>query len=669
MSNFIYNNVRNIYLPELLSLNIRDYSLYPNGLDYTFDFVKGFNLILGGNGMGKTTFVSLIKYALIGNYKKQYEYSRTYKENKIEKRERNSDDFFRNRMDPTIATDGPPSVTLKFKVNGTHFTITRSLIDISIQTLFIDGVKIEGQEILESKYEAVKNSVKNEDGQAKLSMLLPFLYENSFQHAAGISFDDLIFFVNYILFFGEDHKTVLWEEDVQRQLFNTFFNSPELNTARQDAEREAKYFDSRSRHKSEDKRAIRKVLDRIEQKEQKGNSTPGDLIKLKEKIEYFTAKAKEVHEVRKRNSSKISILENDKNTYAQMLDELESTRNKLINTLSFSEYKHQHRLYDSFLKNIQTNHVCPLCNNQNEELYVRAVENQDRCWVCDSELINDSEMNADAKAELQRLNDEYTAQTRALTSAQNDIKVLEAENRSLDNQFKKLDVDKRQSLSEVRELEYENSKNENPTELQPFYDEIEKLTAEQDDFAEKRDERRNEANRIAQLIEDTVLANVQNFSNQFSLYAQKFLGVPCNLTYERLDDDVLKKFYPMINGTVRKTDLELSESQRFFIDHSFRMSILTHFYTTPTFYIVETPDSSLDLSYEKNAADVFSSFLEKPYSLILTSNLNNSSFVNYILSNENRDHEIVPLFEIAKKSVIQQSNDTLSQLYNKIKNG
>lgn len=44
---------RRIYLPELLSINIKNYTLYPNGLDYTFDFVKGVNLVLGGNGMGK----------------------------------------------------------------------------------------------------------------------------------------------------------------------------------------------------------------------------------------------------------------------------------------------------------------------------------------------------------------------------------------------------------------------------------------------------------------------------------------------------------------------------------------------------------------------------------------------------------------------------------------
>lgn len=37
---------RQIYLPELLSINIKNYTLYPNGLDYTFDFVKGVNLVL-----------------------------------------------------------------------------------------------------------------------------------------------------------------------------------------------------------------------------------------------------------------------------------------------------------------------------------------------------------------------------------------------------------------------------------------------------------------------------------------------------------------------------------------------------------------------------------------------------------------------------------------------
>lgn len=659
--------LRNIFLPELISINIKNYTLYPNDLNYTFDFIKGFNLILGGNGMGKTTFVSLIKYALIGNYKKQYEYSRTYKENKIEKRERNPDDFFKNRIDNSIETNSEPSVTINFKINDTVFTIERGLVEIKITNLYIDGVLIEGLEILEYKYEALKNNTKSNTDQ--LSAYLPDIYEREFEKVAGISFDDLIFFINYILFFGEDHKTILWDEYVQKELFNTFFNSSELNIKRQEAEREAKYYDSRSRHKSEDKRAIRKVLDRVEKKENNKEFSLDTLIKLKAQIETINGEIIKFHSERKEVSSNISILQSKKNLLAQNLDEIESKKNSLINSLSFSEYKNQHRLYNTFLKNIQTNHICPMCNSQNEVLYKKTLNNQDKCWVCDNHIINSTDVNNENKDLLKILNDEYLDKSTLLKSIQTEIFSLERSNKALDNKFRELDLEKRQALIKLRELEFENSQQENPSELQPFYDEIEKLTKEQEEFSLISEERKKEANKIAQLIENTVIKNVQNFSNKFSQYSEKFLGVVCTLTYEKLDNDELKKFYPIINGTVRKSEFELSESQRFFIDHAFRMSILSHFYTTPTFYIIETPDSSLDLSYEKNAADVFSSFLDKPYSLILTSNLNNSSFVNYILQNKEHKTAIVPLFEIAKKSIIQAQHDILNNLYNELKNG
>lgn len=62
-----------IFLPSLLSLNIRNFSLYPNngGLDFHYDFKNGLNLFVGGNGTGKTTLTKLIKFALIGHYREQ----------------------------------------------------------------------------------------------------------------------------------------------------------------------------------------------------------------------------------------------------------------------------------------------------------------------------------------------------------------------------------------------------------------------------------------------------------------------------------------------------------------------------------------------------------------------------------------------------------------------
>ena len=98
------------------------------------------------------------------------------------------------------------------------------------------------------------------------------------------------------------------------------------------------------------------------------------------------------------------------------------------------------------------------------------------------------------------------------------------------------------------------------------------------------------------------------------------------------------------------------------------MSILSFFYTTPAFYIVETPDSSLDISYEQNAARVFMKFLDRPNSIIITSNLNNSSFVNYLIQYMHGKIALVGLPDIAKQSAIQNTNERMLQIYDKIKN-
>ena len=99
----------------------------------------------------------------------------------------------------------------------------------------------------------------------------------------------------------------------------------------------------------------------------------------------------------------------------------------------------------------------------------------------------------------------------------------------------------------------------------------------------------------------------------------------------------------------------------------FSLSILSFFYKTPSFYIVETPDSSLDLSYEQNAASVFLKFLEHPNIVIITSNLNNSSFLNYLIESDKVPFSMVGLPDIAKKSAIQKSNENLLSIFNKIK--
>ena len=151
---------RQIYLPELLSINIKNYTLYPNGLDYTFDFVKGVNLVLGGNGMGKTTFVNIIRFAILGLYKKPFGYTRTYQGSIIEKRQLFPQKYFSNRMDDSVHTDTSPTVSISMKINNVTVELTRDLSSITLTQLKVNGTEVSGTLVNQFSYEKLSDVAK-----------------------------------------------------------------------------------------------------------------------------------------------------------------------------------------------------------------------------------------------------------------------------------------------------------------------------------------------------------------------------------------------------------------------------------------------------------------------------------------------------------------------------
>ncbi|MCR5193035.1 MAG: AAA family ATPase [Bacteroidales bacterium] len=658
---------RQIFLPELLSINIKNYTLYPNGLDYTFDFIKGVNLVLGGNGMGKTTFVNLIKYALIGNYKNRFDFRRTYLDKMIQRRQENSATYFSNRMDASVITDGEqPFVELSFRIHDTVFHVKRDLLEIKILSCVVNGETLIGEQITQSKYEKLSESAKKP--------YLLYKYEKEVERCTNITFDDLIVFVNEVLFFGEDHKTIMWNNsslgssiDVQDELFNKYFNDPKLDEERQEALRQARYYDSLSRHRSEDMRAIKKVLDRIDEAKKKkhSNDIPLRIINLKEKISNASAMLIQLKKEQRERTTRIETLENEINLASSRVVETERKKAKLESLRNSQIWETVHPSYYKFERNIRLNHVCPLCNKPNEALAVK-VEKMDNCFVCGSPLEKHAANNLTQQyREVQNI---LNSTCNLINEKKREISRLESEVKEYDSRFEEQGIYIRNLKSDLRELQYVNSQ-EIPQggEIQPFLEEMERLQKEKESNQQKSIAESARAAEISNKMVAEVTENVLHFSSIFSSYAEQFLGVDCKLTYTKLGDDKTERFYPVIAGITRQNEEELSESQRFFIDHSFRMTILTFFYQRPTFYIVETPDSSLDISYEHNAAKVFLRFLDNPNSIIITSNLNNSTFLRYLIEHSDGYVDVVGLLDIAKQSMIQNSSEQLKELYIELK--
>ena len=60
-------------------------------------------------------------------------------------------------------------------------------------------------------------------------------------------------------------------------------------------------------------------------------------------------------------------------------------------------------------------------------------------------------------------------------------------------------------------------------------------------------------------------------------------------------------------------------------------------------------------------------FLENDNALIITTNLNNSEFLNHLIELSKDRISVINLLDIGKKSVIQSSSDSLRNIYNKVK--
>lgn len=477
---------REIFLPELLSINIKNYSLYPNGLDYTYDFVKGVNLILGGNGMGKTTFVNIIRFGLIGLYKRAKDLTRTYRDRAIVKRLLYPSSYFSSRKDDSLSNLNEATVILKFKIRDVLFEVNRSLDSGCLLNFSVNGVLDEGLVIEESVYEDLHDNIK--------CNYLLYQYETQIKKYSNLMFDDLIFFVNEILFFGENHNTVLWNKgidgktDVQNELFNKYFNEPSLDLERQELLRQAKYYDSLSRHRSEDIRVINRLAEKIRSSNtnDKDLSPSLDIVDLKNEIDKVKEKLENIKLEQNGLNSEISILHgeiNRQSMQASVIDENKKRLEKKINSLLWETL---HPQYDVFVKNIQINHICPMCNKKDSFLFNKINDSSTNCFLCGSKIhqTEDSEVMSEYK----QISNEHRTIYQSIANKQRKIKVLEERLLQLDRAFQEIDLHRRSLLQQLRELQYKRASLTEPDKLQAMDDERNRYEKEKIEFQKKSSE-------------------------------------------------------------------------------------------------------------------------------------------------------------------------------------
>lgn len=665
-----------VQFPELKKIEIIDFSLYIQEPTFTYEFVKGINLIIGGNGLGKTTFISLVKYGLIGNYT-QITTVRTYKDNRIDRRVSLDPYYFRNRMNNKYPNNENAKIILTFSIGDTIISVTRDLYELGIRKVVVKSLEneysLDGEFITQRKYDLI--NTKTIEGEVEKKKYLQYKYEELVIKLCNFSdFDSLIFFTNDILSFDEKRRTLFWDKEIQFSLLSKHFNPPELDNKIEELKREIKYFDSLARHKQEDIRAITKVLNRKESSDSKTEQNKENLIANYTKFKAYLSNMY----IKKEKTDKKIIAENkllkdllsQKNIFMNKIASLEKELSNSRSNIYKEIWLNLNPKYELYLKNLSINKLCPLCNNDiYDKKILDRIENN-KCVLCEHDLQigNDNECTSkkNVENEMNSLLLEKQNIERNIINRKNNIKNLEYTSNETE-----LEIAKTKDLiynyqKTLESLNGVDSKEDNSVKI--IFEELSDLEKEKEKCIETRDKLKNELDEKNMNMEAEILKSTRAVSSIFSEYASNFLGLKTKLYYDVNPNENEKMYIPLIDDLPRYSMESLSESQSFFIDQSFRFSIIDFFNKDTkrsAFYICETPDSSLDISYELNAADIFIKFSNKPNTFIITSNFNNSRFIEYIIKNSD-EFNYLNLLHKGNITTIQSNNSELNSISERI---
>lgn len=665
--------MRELYLPNLVKISIKGYTLYAQQPSFEFEFKEGISAVIGANGIGKTTFVNLIIYAIVGHKKKKNKATKTSKKPEYEFLE---EDFFSSRINDFADSEMNElsEVCLEYYLGNVKIEVTRSLMKNHIGSLKINDENVD---------------IPTEE-----------LYQLNIEKYSKISqFSDFELLIREFLFFDERRSNIAWEADSQDNILRILLLDEEYHFKINELEENITKADSKGRHKSEDKRMAensykelvaerdnivkqtgfiqadseKKSLD-IEENEVARQRLVARKNAVDEELLNSTEKYSDMQEILQNLIDEASQLEGEVTNTSVTYENICTDIKKLEAELYKSIYNKVPDYYYTIEKSLLTDGKCLVCNTKSKEIQSKAIQMKDhgRCMICSSELMNSIPVDSKLVEKLNVLNETKKEKQQELKNKRYRLNIssdkLEKQKQMIYELKSEIE-----NLSKTKVvIEGELSKALPDLENNDMYTEIlnakEKLINLLDDEIRnayrERDDYKKELAKSVEKFKSVINNLNQKLSNYFNKYASIFIGLDCKLSVKNKNINKIQHLYyvPEIDGQIRKDIWSVSESQRFFLDQAFRMAIIDYLQNNilgfSTFFITETPEGSLDIAYESQVAMMFNIFSQSQNKIIFTSNLNSSNFLKELyrnISREERKERTLNLLEKGKITKVQKN--------------
>lgn len=626
---------------NVTSVNIQGADrLYPKGIDWKI--VPGINAIIGGTGLGKTTLIYAIQFAIFGKVV-------------VDASERIEREFFKDRLTKRSAEDvksSPPTVRVEFVVGSSQFSVTRLLTSGALHEVIFNGSKLR-----------------------------PSQYEITLAERVGLKgdFAGLVRLQSYLFFFGESRHLLAWDNQLQHELINLLLSDHavyqrlgELWDAVESADSSARNLSSQAVRMERDLKELKKAESKVAKLQKRSDA--GELAEqLRARKENVSNLQASIAEERKWEIELSSKIERAHYEFHKRLSEFESAQSSDIDdellaaALADPNVASVRRSLEQFYKTPDAR-SCPCCGRKGISKIVTQLAREAAASARDGNCIVCSKTLPQPHVRTVKLR-QHTPNTDSQAASLKTLLFQREQVRSRIGELLTLESRALQELSDAR-AESLDFAEQNPTSAV----EVMQITIDQMRDRERAAKKVRDRE-LLKLKRELAKTNVifgkisRQIAKAFKKYASLYLDEPCDVEFLSESELPVKRgpqvkaphaaFFPVVSGEARPSAQALSDAQRSFIDLAFRMAVIEvwHQRTGKTVtMIIETPEGAVDIAYMDRVATMMRTFGDQKHTMLITTNLNNAIFLPHLMArwpNKDRRAHILNLLSEGRPRQVQ----------------
>lgn len=617
-----------IRFPVITFVSIQGYQLYPGesnrgGLEY--ETKPGVNIVVGINGLGKTTYLNLLLRLLAGPVE-----IRTWAGLGMGGRASSSSD--RNYFSARVKDGaGRAYATATIGFGDSRLVITRKLSDLSLTRLSIDGISEEGLPSVE--------------------------FENRFRQVilrlSGLQqFYDYLLLLQFVFFSLENRQVLIWDENAQSEVLRVLYYDPTSHINYTKLYNSIVQLDSEYRNTlSVVNRQKKRLQDELAK--QANRQTQNELKTLKQALNEIMESIEqgEIEEERL-SESRIALREKLEATKAEIEQKRAILRQKREKYLASKFSKAESEALYALASSIGSR-GCILCGSKSEELQIKVLEKVEKhiCPLCSAEQPEWEYVENPPSV------DSQIAEMESLELANKELEysicLIEDQLTSVQQQYQdslqKLSIHRRQAQEiRIQIAAIEQSLPSGDGGVEKIKEKLVGFQEALDTLRQEKEEAEIALNDLVSAGERVVAQVAHKIAERFSYYIKGFMAEECTLQYTVKEKSIgqgasTTKFrFPLFSvkitsgvfresATNRYEPSDVSESQREFIDLAFRMSLIAEITAScPAMLVIETPEASLDSVFVPRAGNMINQFLhggKTPNYLIASTNLNREAMI------------------------------------------